>query len=387
MEQDNDCQDNITIKYDIIQFRQTDADMKTGAIFITAAALALAGCRQGSGDQGAARDGRLQYEAEKNEVEVMTLRRSVFTRQLIANGRLAASAKSALRFRGTGVIERVEAANGQTVRKGAVIAALDRTEKSLSLRSAELSLQKAEIELHDVLAGQGYTARDTSSVPPEVMRMARMRSGYDAALNSLRQAEYEYDGMVLRAPFSGKVADITLRRYDQSTSEAFCTLIDDSSLDVDFTVLESEYGFLEEGLEVDVTPFSGDGRRIRGRITGINPTVDRNGQVAVRARVENDGSLIDGMNVKVTVGKDVPGCLVVPKSTVVIRDNLEVLFRHRDGKALWTYVHTVMSSGDSYVVVPNTDRGAELSEGDEVIISGNLNLADGSTVTVRGMDN
>ena len=113
--------------------------------------------------------------------------------------------------------------------------------------------------------------------------------------------------------------------------------------------------------------------------------MDKNGQIAVTASVKNDGTLIDGMNVRVTVEKDVPDRLVVPKSAVVIRDNLEVLFRHKDGKALWTYVHTVMSSGDSYVVVPNTDRGAELNEGDEVIVSGNLNLADGSTVTVKNV--
>ena len=31
----------------------------------------------------------------------------------------------------------------------------------------------------------------------------------------------------------------------------------------------------------------------------------------------------------------------------------------------------------------NTDRGATLNEGDEIIVSGNLNLADGSTVIVK----
>lgn len=363
--------------------------MKTGLLaIIPAAVLALVstgGCRQGEKSVEDVRDSRLQYEAERNEVEVITLERTVFTRQLIANGKLSAQARSSLSFRGTGVLSDVNARNGETVQAGAVIASLDRTDKELALRSARIAMQKAELDLYDVLAGQGYTGRDTSAVPAAVMNMARMRSGYDASLNSLRQAEYEYEGMVLTAPFTGKVADIKLRRYDQSSSEPFCTLIDDSSFNVDFTVLESEYGFLEEGLKVRVTPFSGDGRHLYGTVTSINPTVDKNGQIAVTASVKNDGTLIDGMNVRVTVEKDVPDRLVVPKSAVVIRDNLEVLFRHKDGKALWTYVHTVMSSGDSYVVVPNTDRGAELNEGDEVIVSGNLNLADGSTVTVKNV--
>lgn len=50
--------------------------------------------------------------------------------------------------------------------------------------------------------------------------------------------------------------------------------------------------------------------------------------------------------------------------------------------AQWTYVHTSLANSREYVVEANTDRGAELNPGDLVIISGNLNLADGSEVTL-----
>ena len=42
-----------------------------------------------------------------------------------------------------------------------------------------------------------------------------------------------------------------------------------------------------------------------------------------------------------------------------------------------------MSNGDSHAVTANTDRDADLSAGDTVIVSGNLNLADGSEVVLR----
>ena len=61
---------------------------------------------------------------------------------------------------------------------------------------------------------------------------------------------------------------------------------------------------------------------------------------------------------------------------------MEVLFRYSDGKAVWTYVHTLLANSREYVVAPNIDRGAELAAGDLIIISGNLNLADNSEVTV-----
>ena len=88
-------------------------------------------------------------------------------------------------------------------------------------------------------------------------------------------------------------------------------------------------------------------------------------------------------NVKVVVDKDLPAQLVVPKSAVVIRDGLEVLFRYRDGKAEWVYVHTLSANSEAYAVTANTDRGATLSEGEQVIVSGNLNLADGSRVVLK----
>ena len=104
----------------------------------------------------------------------------------------------------------------------------------------------------------------------------------------------------------------------------------------------------------------------------------------MRAQVANDGSLIDGMNVKVVVERMIPGQLVVPRSAVVIRDNLDVLFTYTpDGRAHWTYVKILYSNGDSHVVTANTDRNATLSEGDQVIVSGNLNLADNSEVTLK----
>ena len=112
--------------------------------------------------------------------------------------------------------------------------------------------------------------------------------------------------------------------------------------------------------------------------------MDEKGQISVTAQVRNDGSLIDGMNVRVIVERMISGQLVVPRSAVVIRDNLDVLFTCTDdGKAHWTYVTILYSNGESYVVEANKDRNAELNEGDQVIVSGNLNLADNSDVLVK----
>ena len=67
---------------------------------------------------------------------------------------------------------------------------------------------------------------------------------------------------------------------------------------------------------------------------------------------------------------------------MVIRDNMEVLFRYVNGRSLWTYVNVVMSNTTQHVVEPNKERGADLNVGDLIITSGNLNLGDDAPVVI-----
>ena len=345
-------------------------------------AMVIAACGNSSSEE--LKDGKAVAVPEVNEVEVVTLEKTDFAHQLLSNGKLKAGRRASLSFGSSGVVSELNVSNGGRVSAGSVIAELDRPDLKLSLEAAQIALEKAELELFDVLAGQGYAAKDTASVPDNVLAMAKMRSGYTSAKNSLARARLDYDGAVLKAPYSGKVADLKLKEYDRTTSDPFCTVIDDSSLDVDFSVMESEYAFLEKGLQVRVIPFADPSKSVTGKVSEINPTVDKNGQIAVRATVRSDGSLIDGMNVKVIVERMMPGQLVVPRSAVVVRDNLDVLFTYTDdGVAHWTYVNIIRSNGDSHVVTANADRGAKLNEGDKVIVKGNLNLADGSKVQLK----
>lgn len=346
------------------------------------AALCLPACKQKSTEDP--EDGsKLAYTPEVNEVTVVTLRRQTFPMQLVANGKLTAAQRSALYFRESGQLVDVPVQNGSAVARGAVLARLDDTEQRASLETARIDLARTRLEYLDVLAGLGYTVADTASVPADVRDLAGIRSGYTAARNSYAKAQRALESTVLRAPFSGKVADLQLKKWDRTGSEPFCTLIADGTYDVVFSALESEYGFLERGQVVRVVPF-GSERAVSGRIKSINPTIDKNGQISVTATIPGGRGLLDGMNVKVTVDKDEPSQLVVPKSAVVIRDGLEVLFRYGEGgKAEWVYVHTVRANSESYAVTANTDRGATLAEGDRVIVSGNLNLADGSKVVLK----
>ena len=161
-----------------------------------------------------------------------------------------------------------------------------------------------------------------------------------------------------------------------STTAEFCTVIDPHSLEASFTVLESELPLIQNGDKVEVTPFATTSLKTEGRISEINPLVDENGMVQVKAAVNDKGKLFEGMNVRVSVQRSLGKQLVVPKTAVVLRSGKQVVFTLVDGHAYWNYVRTGLENADSYTLLEG------LKEGDVVITSGNINLAHESPVKV-----
>lgn len=127
-----------------------------------------------------------------------------------------------------------------------------------------------------------------------------------------------------------------------------------------------------------VSPFSGNENVCRGNIREINPVVDKNGMVAVKAVLDNASfKLYDGMNVRVRVQRATDKQLMIPKSALVLRNNRKVVFTCKNGLAQWVYVQTSLENSESYVVTEG------LQEGDSVIYEGNINLAHESPISVR----
>lgn len=324
---------------------------------------------------------RGNYNAEKNIVTVAPLERMVFNKQLVCNGKLEAQSKVTVQFAAQGTIAEINVRDGHKVQKGQVLASLDKEQPRRQLEQARLAFDKAEMNLADRLLDYGYTLADTASIPTEQKRVIYINTGFLDARMALANAERTFKQCDLKAPFSGKVASVKGRVHENGGQ--LCTLIDDSRYLVRFNVLETEYKFVKVGQQVLVSPFVDSDVVLKGSVLSINPTVDQNGQIAVTAQVPGSDVVMDGMNVRITIENSIPDQLVVPKSAVVIRDNMDVLFRFEDGQAVWTYVNVLMSNTTQHVVEPNKDRAAELKEGDLVITTGNLNLGDGAQVALE----
>ena len=325
-----------------------------------------------------------QYTEQKNPVETIILQNGLFRKELVNNGKLVALRKSDLQFRVGEQLEKLSLRNGDHVKTGQLIAALNKFTFDQQFANAQILQKRARLEMQNLLIGQGYNTLDTTVIPTHIYEMAAVKSGYAEAVQNLETAHFNLESTRLIAPLSGILANIKQKQYDRvNAGTTFCTLIDDSEFEVEFRMVETEIGDIRLNDEVQVVPFTTNAI-CKGQISEINPVVDENGLILVKALVKNPGGLMDGMNVKVLVEKEIPDQLVVPKSAVVLRDNQEVLFKcTKDSIAFWVYVKTTLENSNSYSVIADPDKGGILQAGDTIIVSGNLNLAHESRVTTK----
>jgi RND family efflux transporter MFP subunit len=278
---------------------------------------------------------------EITEVGAMRLELSDFHHELIANGTVSSRSKADLRFQLSENIAAIYVKNGDRIAKGQPIAMLDRFKLQNTLAQAKDNLERARLDLQDVLIGQGYSLADSARIPPDVMQLAQLRSNYGQSLNQYTLAEYYLQNAVLYAPFDGVVANLFAKVYNlPDGSQPFCTVLDNTRLEVEFKVLENDLPFLNKGDKVLVSPYSINDFSCEGQVAEINPMIDQNGMVKVKAFLSNTkNQLFDGMNVKIRVQRSLGKRLLIPKEALVLRTNRKVVFTLKDEKDAQTLKH------------------------------------------------
>ena len=319
--------------------------------------------------------------AQVNEVTVMKLTKGNFNHELVSNGKVVAKEYADLYFRTQEVVAKVYVKNGTFVRKGQKLAELDMFKLNNTLAQSKNSLAQANLEMQDVLIGQGYAPDNLNAVPAELLELAKVKSGYEQAKAQYESAQHEVAQAILTAPFDGVVANLFDKQYNvPKNGEPFCRVIRTSAMEVDFTVLESELPLIKISDLVEVTPYASAVGKRTGSISEINPLVDENGMVRVKAQINGGEKLFDGMNVRINVKRSVPNQMVVPKTAIVLRTGKQVIFTVKDGIAMWNYVTTGLENMTECTLVDWEANGLE--EGMTVITTGNVNLAHETPVKI-----
>lgn len=347
--------------------------------------LAVSNCKQKDENKFGNELGKTEIKADPINVEGVIAVFGSFPLEFVSNGKLMASQQAELYFTKNQIVKRVNVKNGDWVKTETILASLENGLDLINLKQAEFQLESAKIEFDDMVIKYSGWQVSQNKTSEKALKNFALSSGFKSAELNLQKAQIDYKSTILKAPFSGRVADLNTKVMNlPKTGEPFCRLINDKIFEVVFPILESEIGRLKVGQAVSMRPFVEDSVFYSGKIIEINPIVDEHGLVIVKAIVPNsDGKLIQGMNVKVFIKDQVEDCLIVPKEAVVLRNNRQVVFTFSEGKAMWNYVETVLENSVSYSVTKEKDGMQEIFAGDTVITIGNLNLAHEAEVKFR----
>lgn len=305
-----------------------------------------------------------------------------------AAGEAAASLQSKVLTQVEGIAQRIPVRENQVVRSGQLIMVLDTTDLALEVRDAEAGLATAQADYRQ------RTLFDDQIEDPEVRaereRVARAQSGLDRAQVTLDKARLALQRAQVRAPFSGRVANLLVSQgHRVRVGDELMTIVDIDPIRVEVRVLEAEVGFLEEGGLAQVAFAAFQGETFLGEIETINPVIDTDSRTArVTVRIPNpNGRILPGMYARVSLeAQRFPDRILVPKSAVLERDRRTMLFvfegDERGGLAKWNYVTTGLENDSLVEIVENPDTEM-LEPGQIVLVEGHYTLIHDAVVRLE----
>jgi len=147
-------------------------------------------------------------------VETVKIDSTVFQKQIMSNGIIEALQKSELRFKISERIANIHIKNGTFVHKGTLLASLDNEVLKNLLEKAQIDLEKAKRNFIEEKINYGFAGIDNTKIDPVKLKYMYLRSGYTEAKNTLENAQIRYNQTLLKAPFSGVVANLESKTGD-----------------------------------------------------------------------------------------------------------------------------------------------------------------------------
>ncbi len=321
---------------------------------------------------------------------------------LNASGYVVAQRKAAIASKGTGRLVRLTVQEGDRVKKGMVIGQLEDSDVLAALAQAKANLAVSQADLVDAKRTLDRTKKLFDASLASQADLDAAQAQYDRVTASIAAGRAAVDGAEValentrvRAPFDGTVltkdADvgevISPFASSSNTRGDIVTMADMNSLEVEADVSESNIEKIYPGQPCEITLDAFPGKRYRGEVNKIVPTVDR-AKATVKTKViflNRDESVLPEMSAKVAflpktvsaaAADEVPKLAVSP-GAIVTRDGRKEVLRIRDGVVTEVPVTAGASIGTLIEI-----RG-DVSAGDRVVLKPADDLRTGSHVTLK----
>ncbi len=260
---------------------------------------------------------------------------------------------------------------GSRVSTGQVVGSVDVLQHQLNKKEVVSALAKAgedyqrNKELYEGNAGTAQSVKEA-------------RHAYETAQLQAEQMDYRISEGTIKSPISGIV---TIKNYEAgeyiNPGVAIATVVDIYTLKAIVLVNEKDVYGLKLNQPATVTTDVFPDKNFKGKVTFISPVGDENHNYRVELVVANSAAeLKAGTYCKVTFDTQKKAAVLqVPKMALAEGTKNPYVYVVNNDKVAVRKITTGRELGENIEVLNG------LKEGDEVVVSGQINLTDGSTIS------
>jgi len=207
-----------------------------------------------------------------------------------------------------------------------------------------------------------------------------IRQDYQNASNQLDQARKSLSDFYIKAPISGIIASKTIEQgIFVSSGTEIASIVDLSKAKVKVNLTETEVYQIGVGQRVKITSEIFPGKYFLGKVNFISPQADQARSYLAEIQIENSGTeaLRSGTFVYADFSKKTTqNILVIPRDALTSSMRDAAVYVVQNGVARLRNIQVGGERGGFVQVVSG------LSEGERVVISGQINLKDGTKISI-----
>lgn len=270
----------------------------------------------------------------------------------------------------TGHIEHIYVEVGSRVSKGQMLVRMDQTQ----LNTTKINLNSTKVEFDRVAA-----LKASGSVSEQVYDQTK--AGYEQLIETKR---FQEENTFVKAQFAGIISAKNYEDGEMYAGQPILTLTQINRLKALINIPESYFPLVKQGMKVDLYSDIYPETVFPATIEIVYPTVDASTHTfQAKLNIPNGGEKIrPGMYVRTTLAIGEVDAIVVPYQSVLklTGSNDRYVFTHKDGVAHRVAVTLGQRYDDRIEVIPVV--AGELQEGDELVVTGQARLVDGSKLEI-----
>lgn len=311
----------------------------------------------------------------------------------IISGSLEPEVQATVRAEIAGQVLQTYVEQGDSVRKGQLLARIDDTALRQAELSAESAVRSAETTLQNAqrdLARNQRLYQAGAIAERDVQASQQAVSSAQAALanakSNLALAQQQLRKATVQAPFTGIVSQRSVNAGDAvQPGGAMFTVVDPSSMRLEAAVPAAQLSALRVGEPVRFSVTGYPDRTFTGHISRISPAADpATRQVQIYASIPNAGhALVAGLYAQGTVASESEAGLVAPESAVDRSGLQPTVMRIQQGKAQRVQVEVGLRDPQTNQVVLKSG----VAPGDTLLLGSAAGVTPGTPVRVVATPN